>query len=211
MIYQLVSYTLGTFIALFPITNPVGAVPIFYSLTANASKGQRLRQAKKVALNASLIIAFFFITGQAILDFWGISPGVLQIAGGLLIARTGWTLTEIHQEQTSTNSPEVAKQKDIALIPMAVPLISGPGAIGLVIGLAAEDPQWFNYLGGLLGITILGVTLYLCLAWGELVIKIFGKNGIRILTQILGFFILAISIQLLTDGIFTVLQQSGWS
>ena len=64
---QLVSYALGTFIALFPITNPIGAVPIFYSLTANASKHQRMRQAKKVALNASSIIAFFFVTGQS---FW---------------------------------------------------------------------------------------------------------------------------------------------
>ncbi len=62
--YQLVSYAVGTFIALFPITNPVGAVPIFYSLTANVSKGQRLQQAKKVALNASGIIAFFFVTGK---------------------------------------------------------------------------------------------------------------------------------------------------
>jgi multiple antibiotic resistance protein len=209
--YQLVSYALGTFIALFPITNPVGAVPIFYSLTANASKHQRLRQAKKVALNASSIIAFFFVTGQAILDFWGISLGVLQIAGGLLIARTAWTFAETHQHQTVSNSSEAAQQKDIALIPMAVPLISGPGAIGLVIGLAAENPQWSNYLGGLLGIAMLGITLYLCLAWGELLVKVFGKSGIRVLSQILGFFILAISIQLLAEGIFALLQEFGLS
>ncbi|NEO51608.1 MAG: MarC family protein [Moorea sp. SIO4A3] len=115
---QLISYALGTFIALFPITNPVGAVPIFYSLTANASKHQRLREAKKVALNASSIIAFFFVTGQAILDFWGISLGVLQIAGGLLIARTAWTFGETNQYQTVTNSPEPNQAKDIALIPL---------------------------------------------------------------------------------------------
>jgi multiple antibiotic resistance protein len=209
--YQLVSYALGTFIALFPITNPVGAVPIFYSLTANVSRGQRLRQAKKVALNASIIMAFFFLTGQAILDFWGISFGVLQIAGGLLIARTAWTFAESYQPQTVNNSSESTQPEDIALIPMAVPLISGPGAIGLVIGLAAENPQWSNYLGGLLGIALLGITLYFCLAWGELMVKVFGKAGIRILTQVLGFFILAISIQLLADGIIALLQESGLS
>ena len=206
---QLVSYALGTFVALFPITNPVGAVPIFYSLTANASKNQRLRQAKKVALNASLIMAFFFLTGQAILDFWGISLGVLQIAGGLLIARTAWTFAETYQPQTDTNSSDAAQPQDIALIPMAIPLISGPGAIGLVIGLAARDPQWSNYLGCLLGIVMLGITLYLCLAWGEPLIKVFGQAGIRVLSQVLGFFILAISIQLLADGIFTLLKESG--
>ena len=206
---QLVSYALGTFIALFPITNPVGAVPLFYSLTANASKGQRLQQAKKVALNASAIMAFFFVTGQAILDFWGISLGVLQIAGGLLIARTAWTFAETYQPQSAPNSADTAQPKDIALIPMAIPLISGPGAIGLVIGLAAQDPQWSNYLGGLLGIVMLGITFYLCLAWGELLVKVFGKSGIRVMNQVLGFFILAVSIQLLADGIFALLQELG--
>ena len=209
--YQLVSYALGTFIALFPITNPIGVVPIFYSLTANASRGQRLRQAKKVALNASTIMAFFFLTGQAILDFWGISLGVLQIAGGLLIARTAWTFAESYQPQTVNNSSESTQPKDIALIPMAIPLISGPGAIGLVIGLAAEEPQWSNYLGGLLGIALLGITLYFCLAWGQLLVKVFGKSGIRVLTQVLGFFILAISIQLLADGVLALLKGAGLS
>ena len=208
---QLVSYALGTFVALFPITNPIGVVPIFYSLTANATRGQRLRQAKKVALNASTIMAFFFLTGQAILDFWGISLGVLQIAGGLLIARTAWTFAESYQPQTNHNSSESTQLKDIALIPMAIPLISGPGAIGLVIGLAAEEPQWSNYLGGLLGIALLGITLYFCLAWGQLLVKVFGQAGIRVLTQVLGFFILAISIQLLADGILALLQESGLS
>ena len=209
--YQLVSYAVGTFIALFPITNPVGAIPIFYSLTANVSKGQRLEQAKKVALNASGIIAFFFVTGQAILDFWGISLGVLQIAGGLLIARTAWTFTQTNQYQIVGNNLQAGQQKDIALIPMAVPLISGPGAIGLVIGLGASDPEWSNYLGGLLGIFILGITLYLCLVWGELLVKVLGQSGIRVLSQVLGFFILAISIQLLADGIFALLQESGFN
>ena len=160
MISQLVSYALGTFVALFPVTNPVGAVPIFYSLTAGFSKRQRLEQAQKVALNASAIMAFFFVTGQAILDFWGISLGVLQIAGGLLIARTAWTFAETYQPQSVPNSSDQARPKDIALIPMAIPLISGPGAIGLVIGLAAQDSQWSNYLGGLLGIVLLGITIH---------------------------------------------------
>ncbi|MGK7893276.1 MAG: MarC family protein [Xenococcus sp. (in: cyanobacteria)] len=204
---QLVSYALGTFVALFPITNPVGVVPIFYSLTANASQRQRLQQAKKVALNASTIMAFFFLTGQAILDFWGISLGVLQIAGGLLIARTAWTFAETDRPQPAPNSLDTAQPKDIALIPMAIPLISGPGAIGLVIGLAAQDPQWSNYLGGLLGIVMLGITLYICLVWGEILVKVFGKSGIRVMNQVLGFFILAVSIQLLADGIFTLLQE----
>lgn len=85
---NLISYTVGTLAALFPIANPVGAVPIFYSLTATDTPNYRLRQAQKTALNVILVLATFFLAGQLILNFFGISLGVLRIAGGLIVAHT---------------------------------------------------------------------------------------------------------------------------
>lgn len=81
--------------------------------------------------------------------------GVLQIAGGLLVAQTAWKMLVQPQEnpsETQTETQRRAAKKDISFVPMAVPLISGPGAIGLVITLATNNPQWESYLGGLLGI-----------------------------------------------------------
>ncbi len=208
MVYQLVSSAAATFLALFPITHPVGAIPIFYSLTAHESPRARRLQARRVAINATTILVIFFLTGRVVLQFFGLSLGGVQIAGGLLVAQTAWKMLVQQQETTSTTQGRTSKQ-DIALFPMAVPLISGPGAIGLVIALATSNPHWEGYLGGLLGIGGLGIILYLCLTLGAPLVKAMGKSGTDAISRILGFFLLAIGIQLMSDGLFSVIGGSG--
>jgi multiple antibiotic resistance protein len=208
MVYQLVSFAAATFLALFPITQPLGAIPIFYSLTAHESPRARRLQARRVAINATTILVIFFLTGRVVLQFFGLSLGGVQIAGGLLVAQTAWKMLVQQQEITSASQSRTSKQ-DIALFPMAVPLISGPGAIGLVIALATSNPQWESYLGGLLGIGVLGIILYLCLTLGAPLVKAMGKSGTDAVSRILGFFLLAIGIQLMSDGLFSVIGGSG--
>ena len=207
MVSQLIASAATTFLALFPITHPVGAIPIFYSLTANESPRARRLQARRVAINATTILVIFFLTGRVVLQFFGLSLGVLQIAGGLLVAQTAWKMLVQPQETPDQAQRGTAKQ-DIAFFPMAVPLISGPGAIGLVIALATSNPYWEGYLGGLLGIGGLGIILYLCLALGTPLVKAMGKSGTDAITRILGFFLLAIGIQLMADGLFSIIQSS---
>ena len=208
MVYQLVSSAAATFLALFPITQPLGVIPIFYSLTAHESPRVRRLQARRVAINATTILVIFFLTGRVVLQFFGLSLGGVQIAGGLLVAQTAWKMLVQQQETTSTTQGRTSKQ-DIALFPMAIPLISGPGAIGLVIALATSNPHWEGYLGGLLGIGGLGIILYLCLTLGAPLVKAMGKSGTDAITRILGFFLLAIGIQLMSDGLFSVIGGSG--
>lgn len=81
---QLFSYTFGMFVALFPIANPVGAVPIFYSMTADDTELFRLKQIRQTSINVCLVLVTFFLIGKLILSFLGISLGILQIAGGLV-------------------------------------------------------------------------------------------------------------------------------
>lgn len=207
MVSQLMASATVTFLALLPITHPIGAIPIFYSLTAHESPRDRRRQARQVAINATMILAIFFLTGRVVLEFFGLSLGVLQIAGGLLVAQTAWKMLVQPQENPSETQGETPKQ-DIAFFPMAIPLISGPGAIGLVIALATSNPHWESYLGGLLGIGVLGGVLYLCLTLGTPLVKAMGKSGTEAITRILGFFLLAIGIQIMTDGLFSVIQSS---
>ena len=208
MLSQLITSATVTFLALFPITHPIGAIPIFYGLTADESPRQRRLQARRVAINATTILAIFFLTGRIVLEFFGLSLGVLQIAGGLLVAQTAWKML-VQAQENSSESQGKATKKDISFVPMAVPLISGPGAIGLVIALATNNPEWESYLGGLLGIGVLGSVLYLCLTLGTPLVKAMGKSGTEAITRILGFFLLAIGIQLMSDGLFSVIQSSG--
>lgn len=91
---------------------------------------------------------------------------------------------------------------------MAVPMISGPGAIGVVIDLAARTSQWQNYLGCILGIVGLGIILYLCFILGDRVLEALGKIEIGALNRVLGCFILAIAVQFIADGSFDIIQEN---
>lgn len=202
---QLISYATLTFAALFPIANPIGVIPTFYQFTADDSPGRRNRYARQIAINVILVLAIFLIAGRLILDFFGLSLGVLQMTGGLLVAHTAWNMVTIRSRSPDKESLEA--ERDFTLIPMAFPIISGPGSIGMVIGLIAKDPQLIHYVGSLVGIAGIGMLVYFCLVLGEPLIKILGRNGVDAFTRILGFFILAIAIQLIVDGLFAVIKD----
>jgi multiple antibiotic resistance protein len=204
-----ISYMIGMLVALFPIANPLGAIPIFYSLTAEDTPKYRLKQAQKTALNVIAVLAIFLLIGKLILSFFGISLGVLRIAGGLIVAHTAWEMVTVRKRLTSQEHQESVDKEDISFTPMAVPMVSGPGALGVVIGFATQAHQWSDYLGCLLGIGLFGVVLYLCLALGEPLIEKFGETGMGALNRILGFLILAIAVQLIANGTVEIIKAAA--
>jgi multiple antibiotic resistance protein len=209
MVPGILTYTIGTLAALFPIGNPIGAVPIFYSLTATDTRGERRQQAGRITINVILILTAFLIGGRTILEFFGISLNVLRIAGGLLVAHAAWEMVTSHQRLTASEQRAGEEKEDISFTPMAIPLISGPGSIGVVIGLATKMTKWSDYLGCLIGIILFGGLLYLCLILGESVLSKLGRNGLGALNRVLGFFILAIAVQLIADGVISLFQTAA--
>jgi multiple antibiotic resistance protein len=150
----------------------------------------------------------FFLAGKFILSFFGISLGVLQIAGGLVVSHTAWEMVSARPRLTEHENREAVDMEDISFTPMAVPIVSGPGAIGVTIGMSEQTTQWTGIVGCLLGITLLGIILYLLLALGEPLVKILGKNGLGMMNRILGFFVLAIAVQLIVNGALALLKES---
>lgn len=209
MMPGILTYTIGTLAALFPIANPIGAVPIFYSLTATDTRGERRKQAQRTAINVVLILAVFLLGGRTILEFFGISLNVLRIAGGLLVANAAWEMVTSRQRLTDSEQQAGAEKEDISFTPMAIPLIAGPGSIGVTIGLATKLTHWSDYLGCLIGILLFGGLLYICLVLGESLLSILGRNGLGALNRVLGFFILAIAVQLIADGVISLFQTAA--
>jgi multiple antibiotic resistance protein len=200
LLHDLPTAATATFLALFPIVNPIGGVPLFFSLTGDYSQAERRSTALKVALDVIAILVIFMLFGRFVLNFFGISLPVLKIAGGLIVANTAWGMVTGSSRITVEESSEAQTKPDISLTPMAMPMLSGPGSIGVVMGLAAHADHFLSYLGMVIGIVVLGLTVYLLLALGGPIVKRLGPGAMGAINRIFGFLILAIAVQLVWNG-----------
>ena len=197
---DLPSATAATFLALFPIVNPFGGIPIFFSMTSGFTAAERNRTALKTASYVFAILVVFLFFGRFVLHFFGISLPVLKIAGGLIVANTAWGMVTGSSRITPAESDEAATKEDISLTPMAMPILSGPGSIGVVMGLAAHADSMASYAGMILGIAALAVAVYLFLRLGGPLVARLGPGAVGAINRIFGFLILAIAVQLVWDG-----------
>ncbi len=191
---------LATFLALFPIVNPFGGVPMFFALTTEMSGADRRYTAARTALYVMAILIVFLFFGRFVLNFFGISLPVLQIAGGLIVANTAWGMVTATSRMTPAESHEASTKEDISLTPMAMPMLSGPGSIGVVMGLAAHADSMVAYVGMVIGIAALSLVIFLFLCLGGPFVKRLGPGATGAINRIFGFLILALAVQLVWDG-----------
>ena len=192
---------IATFLALFPIVNPFGGIPLFFSLTTDFTREERSQTARRTSLYVIAILVTFMLVGRFVLSFFGISLPVLKIAGGLIVANTAWGMVTASNRMTMEERSEALTKEDISLTPMAMPMLSGPGSIGVVMGLAAHANGLLAYIGMLIGIVLVGGTVYLLLCTGGPLVKRLGPSAMGAITRIFGFLILAIAVQLVWDGV----------
>lgn len=197
---DILSFAGAAFSVLFPLINPIGGVPAFSSLTSNDTPDFRKSQALKTAITVIVILITFLFIGRLLLELFGLNIGVLKIAGGLIVANTAWEMVTSKSDAQKDDTPKISN-KDISFIPMAMPILSGPGAIGAVIGLSTSASHVEDYIGFVAGIILIGLVSYLCLVLSIPLMNKLGKNGINVLTRMMGFFILAIAVNLVYGGI----------
>src|SRR5215469_10202889 len=190
----------ATFLALFPIVDPFGGIPIFFTMTSSWTARERNRTAFKTGMWVFLILVTFLFFGRFVLYFFGISLSVLKIAGGLIVANTAWGMVTSTSRITPVESADASVKEDISFTPMAMPMLSGPGAIGVVMGLAAHVDSWTAYIGMVIGIAALALTVYLFLRLGGPWVAKLGPVTVGAINRIFGFLILAIAVQLVWDG-----------
>ena len=191
----------ATFLALFPIVNPPGGIPMFFTLTGEFTREERNRTALRTAFYVTAILVTFMLVGRFVLSFFGISLPVLKIAGGLIVANTAWGMVTATSRMTTEESNEALTKQDISLTPMAMPMLSGPGSIGVVMGLAAHANGILAYVGMVIGIFLVGHSVLMFLRLGGPLVKRLGPTGMGAITRIFGFLILAIAVQLVWDGV----------
>jgi multiple antibiotic resistance protein len=191
----------ATFLALFPIVNPFGGIPLFFALTTGYTRHDRNREALKTSAYVIAILVVFMLFGRFVLNFFGISLPVLKIAGGLIVANTAWGMVTGSSRITAEESHDASTKEDFSLTPMAMPMLSGPGSIGVVMGIAAHADSMAAYLGMIIGIVALGIVVYLFLWLGGPLVGRLGPSATGAINRIFGFLILAIAVQLVWDGV----------
>jgi multiple antibiotic resistance protein len=191
----------ATFLALFPIVDPFGGIPIFFTMTSTWTTRDRSRTAFKTGMWVFVILVTFLFFGRFVLHFFGISLPVLKIAGGLIVANTAWGMVTSHARITPEESHEAEDKEDISLTPLAMPLMSGPGAIGVVMALAANADSAAGYLGMVIGVAGIALSVTLFFWLGGPLVRRLGPSAVGAINKIFGFLILAIAVQLVWDGV----------
>lgn len=199
-----------TFAALFSVINPLGSVPIFLALTQGDTKESKGRTAMWVAINVFIILVVSFFIGQYILNFFGIDIDVLRIAGGVVICSSGFGLLSGTFSKKRGVNKKVANdaqhRSDIALTPLAIPMMAGPGSMSLLIAMYQDYGDLIDKAFILLAVLSVAVTVYLTLKSSSYLSKLLGASGIVAISRIIGFLVLAIGIQYIVNALLKIFK-----
>ncbi len=199
---------LRTLIALLAILNPIGAIPIFIALTNDESPEQRLQTAKIAARAVTVVLLIVAFLGDYILNFFGISIAAFQVAGGMVLMLLAFNMLQGKSGGRYKHTPEEAaegmQKEAVAVVPLAIPLLAGPGTMVTVIIAHGRSDSWLA--NGLLvvDILIISVVAYAALRLAEPLTKRLGVTGINISTRIFGLILAAIAVTFLANGLSTL-------
>ena len=200
------------FAALFSVINPIGTVPIFVGLTQDDDKKERSRISIWTAINVFLILIISFFVGQYVLDFFGISIDALRIGGGLIIVSSGFSLLSgKFSKRRGINKKvesDVQKRNDIALTPLAIPMLAGPGSISLLIAFYQDHQKSHEIIIATLAILCVCLSIFLILKSAHYLSKILGASGIVAISRIVGFIVIAIGIQYIVSAVVSIVQTN---
>ena len=195
---------------LFTLINPIGIAPLLVVMTERFTKNERIKIAKKGSATALITLLLFAILGSLIFSFFGITIEAFQIMGGILFFRSGLRMLEAQVGRSRTTDTEIEEFKEsdeIAISPIGVPLIAGPGAITGVMLLSAKAPSTLSIGTLLIAVIITMIIFYFILRAGDKVGKKIGVTGMRVIQRIMGLILMVIAVQFVINGAETILRR----
>jgi multiple antibiotic resistance protein len=204
---------ISTFTTLLAIVNPLEALPVFLKLM----EGKSVEEHRSVALRASLysagLLFFFLIFGALILKIFGVSLSMVRVVGGIVLLKIGFELFSASSSGGSMVAGGGADQGDIAFVPLAMPLMCGPGAIATILGMTSlvkhSQVELMAFLAVAGAIVAAMAVTALCLSYAEKLVGRIGPLGIDAITRIVGFFVAAMGGGLIFHGVIEALQEYG--
>lgn len=185
--------------ALFTIANPIGTIPVFLSVTEGMDAARQRRIAVTTGIGVFVVLVVSLLLGALLLQFFGIGVAALKIAGFLFVATIAWamlTRTGSIVPTTNEGSP--------AIVPLAMPIVAGPGAIALIIAFAKENPAPVDYVWGVVIIAVVALIAAVIFVFAPYLSKLLGPAGMEIFTKLFGLILLAICVQQILTALPTV-------
>ena len=192
---------------LFTLINPIGISPILIIMTERFSKKEKINIAQKGSLTAFITLILFSLLGSVIFNFFGITIEAFQIMGGILFFRNGLRMldSKIGRSRTTPAEQEESEESDdIAVSPIGIPLIAGPGAITAAMLLSSQTPQLYSYFTLIFSIFFVLSLVYLILRNGDMILKLLGTTGIRIIQRLMGLILMVIAVQFIINGVISI-------
>lgn len=195
---------IASFTSLFSVVNPMTAMPVFMSLTEQNTDQEKAKMARKASIYMFCILVVFLFLGTFILSFFGISLSGIRIAGGLVIMRAGFSMLnpETGGRKLTRKDQEAAMDKeDVSFSPLAMPILSGPGSIAVVIGFGSQASGPVDFILHTVAIFLMALLAWAILRVSPWLNKVIGRSGMTATTRMMGFIALAIGVQFVINGI----------
>lgn len=203
------------FAAIFPVVNPPGSALVFLGLTRGSTAETRRILARRIAVNSLFVLVGSFLLGALILEFYGISIPILRVAGGLIVAVSGWKLlNEGSQKDLETSAGDISRADLMsqAFYPLTLPLTTGPGTIAVTISIGLSRATFTGASGGLIfvlasvvAIGTIAFSIWLCFAYAVRVQKLLGRGSTEIAIRLSAFILFCLGVQILWSGVSELL------
>jgi multiple antibiotic resistance protein len=205
-------------VALLAIVNPIGVVPFFIHFTQNFTPEQRARTIRISAFTAFLVVALSALLGMKIISFFGISIASFQVGGGTLLLISALSMlnaqpAESKPSDMSDGDERVDAGDSIAVVPLAIPLLTGPATISTMVIYAQRSVQWWE-VAVLVGYgVVVALATWVSFAASGQIARLLGRTGINVMTRLMGLILAALAVEIMADGLtqlFPVLGAQGF-
>ena len=203
-------------ITLLAIVNPLACVPFFIHYTQGFSRAQRQRTVLISSFTAFAVIAASALLGLQILEFFGISLASFQVGGGMLLLTSALSMLNAQPAEARANADEVSDAEakaavgaSIAVVPLTIPLLTGPATMSTVV-IYAEKARNLMQLGTLVGYgVVIGLATALCFSMAAPIARVLGQTGINVMTRLMGLILAALAVEVMTDGLHKLFPVLG--
>lgn len=208
-----------TFMALFPVLNPLGSAFVILALTIGTPSAIYNQLCRKIAINTFILLLVVFFIGTYLLEFFGISLHIVEVGGGAVVAFIGWRLLNQAVDTTAGNKTANAQgQKNIlnsAFYPFTMPITAGPGCIAVALTINAHETvkdnfqlNLFDEAGAVIGILLASLIVYVCYRYAAIITRRLGTTGTQVIVRLSAFIIFCIGLQICWNGLQNLLHIS---